>query len=136
MNATYKMTLSEVKSACAFWGYSVRVNDGELEAYPKGKRGDASTFESNDPIGRKSLVDTVKASACYTFERAVDNCELLAGLPFAGDALCAWFYDNGAEWKPRLIGAWMTGNYHGSAVSGSLQLLRNHARGFDIVESL
>ncbi len=60
---TYKMTKSELTDRAKSLGYCIRIQDGEIETYPKGMRGDASIFEHDDAdgSGRFAIIATIKA---------------------------------------------------------------------------
>jgi hypothetical protein len=134
---TYKMTKSELTSRAKNLGYSIKIADGEIEAFPKGMRGDASIFESDDAdgSGRNAIIATIKA------DRASRFAAKLEGQPIseeAKQALIAWHAYHGAEWLEALQMAWMYGRYDGFAhknESGTLQRLRN-TNGHSVIAAL
>lgn len=120
---TLQMSLSELRQAIGRYGYSLAKLDSELEAYPKGQRGDKSIFEDEREGGRFCLLQTVKACAAADFRAKLER------LPITDetkDALVAWFESHGTEWRDELERAWYNGNYgYSCADSGTLQRLRN-----------
>lgn len=136
----YTPSLAELKSRCSFYGYTVKKNGDELEAFPKGKPGTLSIF-TND---RLDLLATVKAEAkagftaqCNTAIREVFN-HWDEDTTAIREALVQWFMERGAkDWEDDLrIDAWSQGNYHGCTASGTLQRLRNSEHGHDLIAKL
>lgn len=124
----YKMTKSELINRAKSIGYCIKIQDGEIEAYPKGQRGDASIFESDDAdgSGRIAIVETIKA------DRASRFAARLSYLPISAEtkkALADWHAYHGAEWLENLVyQGWMNGRYDGDSMfqySSALQQLRN-----------
>lgn len=118
-------TKSDLTSRAKSFGYSVKFNDGEIEAYPKNMRGDASFFESDDEGGRKAILDTIKADFSSRFATKLEGVKLH---PEIRASLQEWHDYHGAEWLENLQMAWWNGRYDGfssSNVSGNLQILRN-----------
>jgi hypothetical protein len=118
-------TKSDLTSRAKSFGYSVKFNDGEIEAYPKNMRGDASFFESDDEAGRKAILATIKADFSSRFANKLEGIKLQ---PEIKASLQEWHDYHGAEWLDNLYTAWMYGRYDGfsnSNVSGDLQILRN-----------
>ena len=135
---TYKMTKSELTDRAKNLGYSIKILDGEIEAYPKGMRGDASIFESDDAdgSGRVSIIATIKA------DRASRFAAKLEGQPIdeeAKQALIEWHAYHGTEWLDKLLWqAWFNGRYDGfstSNVSSTLQRLRN-TNGHSVIKAI
>ena len=125
---TYKMTKSELTDRAKSLGYCIRIQDGEIETYPKGMRGDASIFEHDDAdgSGRFAIIATIKADRTSRFAAKLE------GQPINEDAKAAlieWHAYHGAEWLDKLLWqAWYHGRYDGfshSNVSSVLQQLRN-----------
>jgi hypothetical protein len=118
-------TKSDLTSRAKSFGYSVKFNDGEIEAYPKNMRGDASFFESDDEAGRKAILATIKADFSSRFASKLEQVKLQSEIRAS---LQEWHDYHGAEWLDNLYTAWMYGRYDGfsnSNVSGDLQILRN-----------
>lgn len=134
--ATKDITLTELKQRCAFYGYSVKNEYGEVEAYTKGKRGDASIFEGGE-MKNWSLFQTVQADAIARFANQLEN---NVGIRQAEEreeiksALLSWYESNGKDWKENLWTAWLSGNYRGHNASGMLQRIRNYRK--DLILSL
>jgi hypothetical protein len=118
-------TKSDLTSRAKSFGYSVKFMDGEIEAYPKKMRGDASFFESDDESGRKSILATIKADFSSRFKVKLDGVNMSSD---ARNALQQWHDHHGIAWLENLHTAWMWGRYDGfmnSNVSSDLQQLRN-----------
>lgn len=119
------ITKTELKSRLAYLGYSLASNGSEVEAYPKGKRGDASIFEDGE-FKNWNLYITAKADASQRFAAKLELA--CAKVPLADEfkrALVAWFETEGAAWMDTLRTAWYNGNYGRHEASGTLQQLRN-----------
>lgn len=128
---TYKMTLAETKSRCAFYGYAVKKEHDEFRAFPKGKP-NLDFFE----VDGWATYQTAKANAIHEFTVKLDNCKELDGRPPEfRDALLAWFVSNGADWKNNLLNAWCDGNYSRHEHSNTLQRLRN-TNGLEVINAL
>lgn len=128
-------TKSDLTKKAKSYGYSVKFADGEIEAYPKNMRGDASFFESDDEGGRKAILDTIKADFSSRFASKLDQVQLH---PEIRASLQKWHDYHGAEWLDNLHTAWMYGRYDGfssSNVSGNLQILRN-TNGHSVIKLL
>jgi len=128
-------TKSDLTNRAKSYGYSVKFMDGEIEAYPKNMRGDASFFESDDEEGRKSILATIKADFSSRFAIKLDQVKLHHEIR---DSLQKWHDHHGAEWLENLYTAWMYGRYDGfssSNVSGNLQILRN-TNGHSVIKLL
>ena len=118
-------TKTDLTNRAKSYGYSVKFMDGEIEAYPKNMRGDASFFESDDEEGRKAILATIKADFSSRFAIKLDQVKLH---PEIRASLQEWHDYHGAEWLENLQMAWWNGRYDGfssSNVSGWLQQLRN-----------
>jgi hypothetical protein len=118
-------TKSDLTKKAKSYGYSVKFNDGEIEAYPINMRGESSFFESDDEEGRKAILATIKADFSSRFAIKLDQVKLH---PEIRSSLQEWHDYHGAEWLENLYTAWMNGRYDGftiSNVSGWLQQLRN-----------
>lgn len=119
------ITKSDLTKKAKSFGYSVKFNDGEIEAYPKNMRGDASFFESSDEAGRMAILATIKADFSSRFKMKLDNINMSSD---ARNALQQWHDFHKCEWLENLYTAWMYGRYDGfsnSNVSSDLQQLRN-----------
>ena len=128
-------TKTDLTNRAKSYGYSVKFMDGEIEAYPKNMRGDASFFESDDEEGRKAILATIKADFSSRFAIKLDQVKLH---PEIRASLQEWHDYHGAEWLENLQMAWWNGRYDGfssSNVSGWLQQLRN-TNGHSIVRLL
>lgn len=120
------ITKSDLTARAKNLGYSIKIQDGEIEAYPKGMRGDASIFESDDQDGRISIINTMRADRDNRFRAR------LAPLPIDEDtreALVRWHAYHGTEWLENLVWqGWFSGRYDGDSLynyAGLLQRLRN-----------
>ena len=128
-------TKSDLTNRAKSYGYSVKFMDGEIEAYPKNMRGDASFIESDDAVGRKAILDTIKADFSSRFAIKLDGVKLN---PEIRDSLQKWHDYHGAEWLENLQMAWWNGRYDGfssSNVSADLQMLRN-TNGHSVIKLL
>lgn len=128
-------TKSDLTKKAKSYSYSVKFTDGEIEAYPKNMRGDASFFESDDEEGRKAILATIKADFSSSFAIKLDQVKIH---PEIRASLQEWHDYHGSEWLDNLYTAWMNGRYDGfssSNVSGWLQQLRN-TNGHSIVRLL
>jgi hypothetical protein len=128
-------TKSDLTNKAKSFAYSVKFKDGEIEAYPKNMRGDASFFESDDEAGRKAILATIKADFSSRFASKLEQVKLH---PEIRDSLQKWHDHHGAEWLDNLYTAWMNGRYDGftgSNVSGDLQILRN-TNGYSVIKLL
>ena len=99
--------------------------DGEIEAYPKNMRGDASFFESDDENGRISILATIAADFSSRFKVKLENIHMSSD---ARSALQQWHDYHKCDWLENLQRAWWHGRYDGfstSNVSSDLQQLRN-----------
>jgi hypothetical protein len=118
-------TKSDLTKLAKTYGYSVKFTNGEIEAYPKNMRGDASFFESDDEGGRVAILATIKADFSSRFKMKLDNINMSSD---ARNALQQWHDYHKCDWLENLHFAWMYGRYDGfsdSNVSGDLQQLRN-----------
>ena len=121
-----KMPLTELKTAAKKRGYIVKKLDGEIEIYPKGKRGDASYFTDDALDAFKTMrMDFVqRQSARITFVTAgYEGLERFTA-PLIQYATASGRWD----WTYRLYGDWRRA---GSATVDSdtysqLHRLRNH----------
>ena len=119
------MTKSDLTKLAKSYGYSVKFTDGEIEAYPKNMRGEASFFESDDMGGRISILATIKADFSSRFANKLSQVFLSH---YTRESLQKWHDHHKAEWLENLQTAWMYGRYDGfsdSNVSSDLQMLRN-----------
>ena len=119
------ITKTDLTKLAKSYGYSVKFTDGEIEAYPKNMRGDASFFESGDAEGRMAILATIKADFSSRFKSKLDNINMSSD---ARNALQQWHDYHKCDWLENLYTAWMYGRYDGfsdSNVSSDLQQLRN-----------
>ena len=119
------ITKSDLTKSAKSYGYSVKFTDGEIEAYPKNMRGEASFFESDDMGGRISIIATIKADFSSRFANKLSQIHLPSDIR---ESLQKWHDHHKVEWLENLYFAWMYGRYDGfssSMVSGDLQILRN-----------
>jgi hypothetical protein len=131
----YMFTKTDLTNRAKSYDYSVKFMDGEIEAYPKNMRGDASFFESDDEGGRKAILDTIKADFSSRFASKLDGVKLH---PEIRASLQEWHDYHGAEWLENLQMAWWNGRYDGfssSNVSADLQMLRN-TNGHSVIKLL
>jgi len=133
---TYNITKSDLQARAKSFDYVVRILDGEIEAYPKGLRGDASYFTDDDQDGRREVIQWFRADRDSRFAaRLVD-------LPITEDqrqALIKWHAYHGKEWLENLLWkGWFSGRYEGFGndweVTSSLQTLRNN-NGHEVLAS-
>ena len=111
------------------WGYLAKFGDGQVEIYPKGKRGLCSYFASD----KQDAVRTAREEAIAAFRA---NLEATGLEVWQRDALASWFARMGIQWRDALYNAWFTGNYQGSAVSSELQALRNSRDGYRLIAAI
>ena len=119
-------TKSDLNKKAKSYGYSVKFSDGDVEAYPKGMRGEASFFETDDEDGRIAILATIKADFSARFSAKLGAIDII--YPVAREALQKWHAYHGIAWLENLHTAWMYGRYDGfmnSNVSSDLQQLRN-----------
>lgn len=118
-----------MKALIKKWGYVANFDGGEVEIYPKGKRGAGSYFASD----KRDAVKTAREEAISAFRANLET----AGLElWQRDALASWFERTGIQWRDALYDAWCTGNYRGSAASAELQALRNSRDGYRLVAAI
>jgi hypothetical protein len=122
-------TQKDVKTLVKKWGYLAKFSDGEVEVYPKGKRGSRSYFASDS----QDAVRTAREEAIAAFRASLEATGLEL---WQRDALASWFERTGTQWRDALYDAWCTGNYRGSAASSELQALRNSREGYALVASI
>jgi hypothetical protein len=121
-----KMPLTELKTAAKKRGYIVKKLDGEIEIYPKGKRGDASYFTDDALDAFKTMrMDFVqRQSARITFVTAgYEGLERFTA-PLLTYAMASGRWD----WTDHLLRDWYRA---GSTTVGcdtysQLHRLRNH----------
>jgi len=129
IHSNIPLTQKDAKTLLKRWGYLAKFGDGEVEIYPKGKRGECSYFAADN----RGAVRTAREEAVAAFRANLDA----AGLElWQRDALASWFERTGIQWRDALYDAWRTGNYRGSAVSSELQALRNSRDGYALVASI
>ncbi len=119
----------EVKTLVKKWGYLAKFSDGEVEIFPKGKRGACSYYASD----KQDAVRTAREEAIAAFRASLEATGLEL---WQRDALASWFERTGIQWRDALYDAWFTGNYRGSAASSELQALRNSREGYALVASI
>lgn len=121
-----KITKSDLQARAKNYGYTVRILDGEIEAYPTGNRGDASYFACDDQEGRQEVIAWFRADREARFKSRLSYLDINEDIKAA---LLEWFMYHGTEWLNKLIWeAWTNGRYDGfstSNVSSTLQQFRN-----------
>jgi len=137
MSITYNITKSDLQARAKNFDYVVRIVDGEIEAYPKGLRGDASYFATDDQEGRAEVIRWFRADRDARFAARLSYQDITAE---AKAALIKWHAYHGKEWIKNLLWqGWANGRYDGFGndweVTSALQTLRN-TNGHDVLRSL
>jgi len=133
---TENMTLTDLKTAAKRRGYIVKKLDGEIEIYPKGKRGDASYFAADT----EDAYQTMKADfASRQTERIKDVTRKFDIDPLAEEALLKYAVASGCcDWTARLFADW----YRAGSTTvdtdtySTLHRLRNHRDGYEILRRI
>jgi len=133
---TYTITKSDLQARAKNFGYCVRILDHEIEAYPRGMRGDASYFATDDQDGRIEVINFMRADRDARFLAKLER------LPISDEtkeALVKWHAYHGTEWREALYSAWFNGAYNGFGndwnVTGTLQRFRN-TNGHEVVSRI
>lgn len=135
---TENMTMTDLKTAAKKRGYIVKKLDGEIEIYPKGKRGDASYFTTDTD----DAFDTMKADFAHRqAERIKDvtrEFDIHPLLP-AEECLIQYAVSSGrSDWTNRLFDDW----YRACSTTvdrdtySVLHRLRNHRDGYEMVRRI
>ena len=132
------MTMTYLKEAAKRRGYIVRKLDGEIEIYPKGKRGDASYFTTDTDDAFQSMkadFASRQAGRIKDVIREFDIEPLLA----AEEALIRYAVASGcSDWTNRLFDDW----YRAGSTTvdtdtySTLHRLRNHQDGYEILRRI
>lgn len=135
---TETMTMTYLKEAAKRRGYIVKKLDGEIEIYPKGKRGDASYFtnDTNDAF------DTMKADFASRqagrIKEVTRKFDIHPLLP-AEECLIKYAVASGrSDWTIHLFNDW----YRACSTTvdrdtyATLHRLRNHRDGYDMVHQI
>ena len=133
---TMPMTMTDLKPIAKRLGYIVKKLDGEIEIYPKGKRGDASYFTTEvDDAFQTMRLDFVH-NQTHLIKRVMDMFDLHHSFE---DALIQYATASGRfDWTNRLFDDWYRA---GSTTVDSdtysvLHRLRNHRDGHEILRQI
>lgn len=135
---TTDMTLTDLKTAAKKRGYIVKKLDGEIEIYPKGKRGDASYFTTDTD----DAFDTMKADFAIRqtgrIKEVTREFDIHPLLP-AEECLIQYAVASGrSDWTNRLFDDW----YRACSTTvdrdtySVLHRLRNHRDGYEMVRRI
>lgn len=132
------MTLTDLKEAAKRRNYIVRKLGGEIEIYPKGRRGDASYFTNDVDDAFQTMRGDWAVNQMHVIKKVVSNYEISPLLP-AETALIAYAAASGrSDWTNRLFDDW----YRAGSTTvdrdtyATLHRLRNSPHGHDILRDI
>lgn len=132
------MTLTDLKQSAKNRGYTVNKIDGEIEIYPKGKRGDASYFTTD-------TVDAFQTMRLDFVRRQTDRIKDVTRkfnidpLLEAEAALIRYATASGRfDWTNRLFDDWYRAGSTtvDSNTYSTLHRLRNHPEGYELIRQI
>ena len=130
------LTLTDLKTAAKQRGYTVNKIDGEIEIYPKGKRGVASYFTPD-------TVDAFQTMRLDFVQRQTDRIKEVTArfhpLPEAEEALIQYAAASGRyDWTNRLFDDWYRAGSTtvDSNTYSTLHRLRNHPDGYELLREI
>ena len=133
---TIEYTLTDLKTAAKQRGYIVKKLDGEIEIYPKGKRGDASYF-TTEPL------DALQSMKLDYVHRQTDRIKAVMArfnpLLEAEDALIKYATASSRfDWTSRLFDDWYRAGSTtvDSDTYSTLHRLRNHPDGYEMLRQI
>lgn len=133
---TETMTMTDLKTAAKRRGYIVKKLDGEIEIYPKGKRGDASYFTTDTDDAFQTMRLDFVHSQTYLIKQVMGEFDLHHSFE---DALIQYATASGRfDWTDHLFNDWYRA---GSTTVDSdtysvLHRLRNHRDGHEILRQI
>lgn len=132
------MTMTDLKTAAKKRGYIVKKLDGEIEIYPKGKRGDASYFTNDTDDAFDTLKADFASRQAERIKKVTAKFEIHPLLP-AEECLIQYAVASGrSDWTNRLFDDW----YRAGSTTvdrdtySTLHRLRNHRDGFEMVHQI
>jgi hypothetical protein len=133
---TLEYTLTDLKQSAILRGYIVKKLDGEIEIYPKGKRGDASYFTTD-------TVDAFQTMRLDFVQRQTDRIkEVTARFHHLLEAEAALIQyataSSRIDWTDRLFGDWYRAGSTtvDSDTYATLHRLRNHPDGHELLREI
>jgi len=100
------MTLKDLKTAAKRRGYMVRKTEGEIEIYPKGKRGDASYFTNDTDDAFETLKADFASRQAGRIKEVTDKFDINPTLK-AEECLIQYAVASGrSDWTNRLFDDW------------------------------
>ena len=127
-----KLTKTHTRESLKNLGFSVKWEDQDVLISQKGKRTCSYRATSN-----LDAITKAKELSENNFNSALEKLDNLNEI--YKDALREWHLTYRAQWSQKLQSAWYTGNYsdfRNSNVSSTLQKLRNHEVGYEVVEQI
>ena len=135
---TMTMTMTYLKTAAKKRGYIVKKLDGEIEIYPKGKRGDASYFTNEVDDAFQSMKADFASRQAGRIKNVTREFDIHPLLP-AEECLIQYAVASGrSDWTNRLFDDW----YRACSTTvdrdtySVLHRLRNHRDGYEMVRRI
>lgn len=135
---TETVTMTTLRLAAKRRGYIVKKLDGEIEIYPKGKRGDASYFTNEVDDAFETLKADFVHSQTHRIKQVTAKFDIHPLLP-AEDALIQYAMASGQiDWPIRLLADW----YRAGSTTvdrdtySVLHRLRNHPDGYEMLRQI
>jgi hypothetical protein len=135
---TMTMTLTYLKEAAKRRGYIVKKTDGEIEIYPKGKRGDASYFTNDTNDAFSTMRADFASRQAERIKNVTREFDIHPLLP-AEECLIQYAVASGrSDWTNRLFDDW----YRACSTTvdrdtySVLHRLRNHRDGYEMVRRI
>lgn len=132
------MTMTELKTAAKKRGYIVRKLDGEIEIYPKGKRGDSSYFTNEVDDAFETLKADFASRQAERIKDVTRKFDIHPLLP-AEECLIQYAAASGQyDWTNRLFDDWYRAwsTTVDSDTYATLHRLRNHPDGYEMLRQI